>query len=111
MRTGKLYSLSGDGWYVSPGFLHDTDSDAVGIFVPFTSRLRVIQSVGPSSGSVLMLVGSRADQMGSVAQDYLQKLWERAREVRTTRDRMDLGITYEEHSIRLKELCLLVELS
>ena len=36
----------------------------------------------PPLGSVVLLVGSRADQLGSVGQDYLQKLWERAREVR-----------------------------
>ena len=45
-------------------------------------RLRLIQTVGPSQGSVIVLVGSRADELGSVGQDYLQKLWDRAREVR-----------------------------
>ncbi|CAN0025441.1 unnamed protein product, partial [Ectocarpus sp. 12 AP-2014] len=42
--------------------------------------LRLIQTVGPASGSVIVLVGSRADELGSVGQDYLQKLWDRTRE-------------------------------
>lgn len=95
VRNGKAYSHSGGGRYVSPGFLHDIDYLCT--VYRYTSRLRVIQSVGPSSGSVLMLVGSRADHMALVAQDYLQKLWERAREVGTTRNRWDLSIHYEEH--------------
>lgn len=45
-------------------------------------RLRLLKTVGPSTGSVMLLVGSRAEQLGSVGQDYLQKLWEQTREVR-----------------------------
>lgn len=45
-------------------------------------RVRVVKAVGPSIGSVMLLVGSRAEQLGSVGQDYLEKLWEQAREVR-----------------------------
>eukprot|EP00752_Nemacystus_decipiens_P009822 g8764.t2 len=53
--------------------------------------LRLIQTVGPSQGSVIVLVGSRADELGSVGQDYLQKLWDRARED-LTREELRAGL-------------------
>lgn len=45
------------------------------------NRLRLIRTMGCSANSVLLLVGSRADQLGSVSQEYLQKLWDQAQEV------------------------------
>ena len=62
-------------------------------------RLRLIQTVGPSSGSVIILVGSRADELGSVGQDYLQKLWDRAREVRNDMD----------GKVRYVSVCVVIE--